>query len=79
MRVVTCVRVSCFVSAVIQSDRAVGSFSIASMKSDYEAMLKAAASGAPRSRMRRTAMEMGSVPTHVAIEELRKPLGGALS
>ena len=68
---------ACCCCAVIASDKS-GAFSISSMKADYEAMMKAAATGSPfKSRVRRTAAEMGHVPTHVAIEELRKPMGGA--
>lgn len=62
-------------SRVIAADK-MGDFSIAKMKADYENMVRLALSS-PKSpgRRRRTAREMGSIATHTAIEELRKPLG----
>ncbi len=60
---------------MIAADK-MGDFSIAKMKADYENMVRLALSS-PKSpgRRRRTAREMGSIATHTAIEELRKPLG----
>jgi hypothetical protein len=63
---------------VIACDKMSGGASVAAMKADYERMLAAARctcrSMSPRRR--RTAAEMGSVPVHRALEEVRKPMGG---